>query len=91
MAFIAARLSTRLRCLPSGWLVLCSGSNGSIFAQSSSLISQLSPAIRPSEIVTQHYFCLTTPFGIGSKRVLSLANATLGVIESGSLAIHAIG
>ncbi|MFM5035723.1 IS4 family transposase, partial [Aeromonas veronii] len=26
-----------------------------------------------------------------AKRVLSLANATLGVIESGSLAIHAIG
>jgi hypothetical protein len=67
MAFIAARLSTRLRCRPSGWLVLCSGSNGSIFAQSSSLISQLSSAIRPSEIVTQHYFYLTTPFGIGSK------------------------
>lgn len=31
MAFIAARLSTRLRCVPSGWCFLCSGSNGAIF------------------------------------------------------------
>ena len=42
------------------------------------------------EIILNH---IDDIFGLDmhAKRVLSLANATLGVIESGSLAIHAIG
>lgn len=66
MASIAARLSTRFRCVPSGWLVLCSGISGAIFSQSSSLIRHLLPVIfSPSEIIS--YDILTIPSGIGSK------------------------
>ena len=66
MASMAARLSTRFRCVPSGWQVLCSGISGAIFPQSSSLIRHLLPVIfSPSEIIS--YDILTIPSGMGSK------------------------
>ncbi|STP84045.1 Uncharacterised protein [Edwardsiella ictaluri] len=66
IASTAARLSMRFRYVPSGWLVLCSGINGAIFSQSSSLIRHWLPVIfLPSEIIS--YDILTIPSGIGSK------------------------
>lgn len=51
MAFIAARLSTRLRWVPRGWWVLCSGISGAIFSQSPSLICHLLPVtLRPQKL-----------------------------------------
>lgn len=63
IASMAARLSTRLRWVPSGWLVFCSGISGAIFSQSSLLIRLLLPVIfSPSEIT--RYNILTIPSGI---------------------------
>ena len=63
MVSIAARLSTRFRCVPSGWLVLCSGISGAIFSQSLSLSRHLLPVIFSlSEIIS--YDILTIPSGI---------------------------
>lgn len=48
---LAARLSTRLRCVPNGWWVLCSGRSGAIFSRSSSLNYHLLSAIlRPQNL-----------------------------------------
>lgn len=66
MPSIAARLSTRFRLVPSGWLVLCSGISGAIFSHSSLLIRHLLPVIfSHSEII--NYYILTLPSGIDSK------------------------
>ena len=50
-------------------------------------------AKRTALTCTQVQGFVNTPFegDIHAKRVLSLANATLGVMESASLAVHAIG
>ena len=52
-------------------------------------LESLQPTTSTSKPVA--YFALLVSTGLHAKRVLSLANATLGVLTSASLAIHAVG